>query len=943
MHMHRAALIAAIPAVVGASLAGASPGRIQASAATSPTFLPGLPLVDAGGSNTTAAEPSIRVDPTGTGLVYVSGPAGVPTGGCPFWRIHPASVNSAGSRSEYLGRFDTDHAGAGGGDCDIAVGGIKGASGNLDNLAVSSLSLANLTTNQSADHGDTFHTPANSASVQSTGVDRQWNAVDNGLGLVYMTVHDSSANILVSVSTDGGYTYTSNSTAITPTQIAFAANDNHFGTLVVNPANHHLYIPFTAPTTPNGPETSVYIADGNPCAVTCTAGLPPGPITWTNTLVSAGDGTSVLAHDFPAIAIDAGGTVYVGWTDTRHVRISHMTTPASSASWTSPATMDSASEHSTMFPWLVGGRAGTVDAVFYGSTLGAPGASCPAGTIGANDDSSGVNNNCNSVWTVRFAQSTDGGATFTDNPASGVNHRGSICDQGLNCQTSVPAGDRTLLDFFSIDVDTDGAANIAYTQDPSQIVYTRQCTGTSATTGAALNLPCGALAPVISPAVPQCSGAHVITDPAGDATDPAPGGGDASTADITDVSFSSAGDNVTTTMTLNNLSTTPMQGTGQTTYYVTWAAPDGKQYATSETLPDPGGGNFSYGPFDPASNQLTTSSPAVSGSFTTGPGGSISITVPRSGIGSPTIPVGAGGTPAVRSPYAVTIAGEGAAGGGLVFTKPADRGPSSGVGAAWSVCGGAALNASSGYWLVASDGGIFPFGRAGGYGSTGNIRLNQPVVGMASTAQADGYWLVAADGGIFPFGGAAGYGSTGGIHLNRPIVGMARTPSGHGYWLVASDGGIFPFGDAGGYGSTGSIHLNRPVVGMAATISGHGYWLVASDGGIFPFGDAAGYGSTGGIHLNQPIVGMAATASGHGYWLVASDGGIFPFGDAAGYGSTGGIHLNQPIVGMAATPTGRGYWLAASDGGIFPFGDAIGWGSTGNVRLNRPMVGIAGA
>jgi hypothetical protein len=247
----------------------------------------------------------------------------------------------------------------------------------------------------------------------------------------------------------------------------------------------------------------------------------------------------------------------------------------------------------------------------------------------------------------------------------------------------------------------------------------------------------------------------------------------------------------------------------------------------------------------------------------------------------------------------------------------------------------------SGYWLVARDGGIFPFGRAGGYGSTGNVRLNQPIVGMASTPSGHGYWLVAADGGIFPFGDAGGYGSTGNVRLNQPIVGMAATPSGHGYWLVASDGGIFPFGDAGGYGSTGNIHLNKPVVGMASTPSGHGYWLVASDGGIFPFGDAGGHGSTGNVRLNQPIVGMAATPSGGGYWLVASDGGIFPFGNAGGYGSTGSTRLNQPIVGMSATQDGRGYWLVAADGGIFTFGNAAYLGSTGSVHLNQPVVGMA--
>ena len=41
-----------------------------------------------------------------------------------------------------------------------------------------------------------------------------------------------------------------------------------------------------------------------------------------------------------------------------------------------------------------------------------------------------------------------------------------------------------------------------------------------------------------------------------------------------------------------------------------------------------------------------------------------------------------------------------------------------------------------------------------------------------------GYWLVASDGGIFAFGDAGFYGSTGGVVLNRPIVGMAATPDG---------------------------------------------------------------------------------------------------------------------------------------------------------------------
>jgi ribosomal protein L24E len=86
---------------------------------------------------------------------------------------------------------------------------------------------------------------------------------------------------------------------------------------------------------------------------------------------------------------------------------------------------------------------------------------------------------------------------------------------------------------------------------------------------------------------------------------------------------------------------------------------------------------------------------------------------------------------------------------------------------------------------------------------------------MAATADGKGYWLVASDGGIFAFGDAVFEGSTGNVHLNQPIVGMAATADGKGYWLVASDGGIFAFGDAVFEGSTGSVHLNKPIVAVS--------------------------------------------------------------------------------------------------------------------------------
>ena len=44
---------------------------------------------------------------------------------------------------------------------------------------------------------------------------------------------------------------------------------------------------------------------------------------------------------------------------------------------------------------------------------------------------------------------------------------------------------------------------------------------------------------------------------------------------------------------------------------------------------------------------------------------------------------------------------------------------------------------------------------------------------MAAAPTGGGYWLVASDGGVFSFGGAPFFGSMGGIRLVQPVVGMA--------------------------------------------------------------------------------------------------------------------------------------------------------------------------
>ena len=251
-----------------------------------------------------------------------------------------------------------------------------------------------------------------------------------------------------------------------------------------------------------------------------------------------------------------------------------------------------------------------------------------------------------------------------------------------------------------------------------------------------------------------------------------------------------------------------------------------------------------------------------------------------------------------------------------------------------------------GYYMVASDGGIFTFGpNLTFHGSLGDLKLNRPIVGMAGLPDGSGYWLVAADGGVFAINTSIYYGSlgqTGDTNDPNGVIGMAANGT-KGYWIADSKGYVYGFGTAPTFSNPIAGTVND-IVSIIATPDGGGYYLIGADGGVFAYGDANYYGSLPSLKItpNQPIVGAALTADGKGYYLVGKDGGVYTFGDAKFYGSTGNMTLNAPIVGMAIDPTNGGYDLFASDGGVFTF-DAAGvngyYGSMGGQPLNKPIVG----
>jgi fibronectin type 3 domain-containing protein len=503
--------------------------------ASTRAFAPPLVLNDAGGVSTGGAEPSIEVD--SHGQVYVSAPVGVPLSGCPFWEVDPDA-----RAATYRGTIDIDHFGIGGGDCDISLSDNSAAGATHDVASVTSLSLANLTSNTTSDGGATFQAVANPASQQVFGVDRQWQVTDRALDRHYLTVHDmATVNIQTSVSIDGGYQYVQNAPAIDPTVVPTAlstsvtlkaiAGGNQFGTTVVDPTTHKLYIPFIAPAAFGGGANSVWVAEGDPCAVApCLRGLPAGPIVWTNHLAYRAPDGLALDDGFPAIAIDGGGVVHVAWTgdstkpatagsgqDANRVFVIHSRPgDVSEGAWSAPLAVDTGTAYSNEFPWLVAGSAGNVGVAWYSSTLGTQ---C-VGVAGATAD---VHDDCRNEWTVSYASSSDANSanpTWSVSQVSpGLVHRGSICTDGLNCA----AGTRTLLDFFDVDLDAKGAPNFVFNSDmrapgTADILYTRQCTGTTLT-GVDLGTTCGGGGTSTPTGTPCPGGRAGFLDAEGDATE----------------------------------------------------------------------------------------------------------------------------------------------------------------------------------------------------------------------------------------------------------------------------------------------------------------------------------------------------------------------------------------------------------------------------------------
>jgi hypothetical protein len=668
--------VVAIALLSAFSIVGPAPA--SAAPPATATFNPNLLLPGSNG----AAEPSIKTDRLGRS--FVIGPTGS--------QCNAMRVSHDGSSATFLGAPDHN---LGGGDCDWAIGPQETGSTTDSNIAYSSLdNLANITVGKSSDGGNTFG-PPNPAAAQIGGDDRMWMVPDpklnsSGKNTVFLDYHDISlVDIEMSISTDGGQTYVQSGPIINNSDVPQgqwqglgALAGNELGNLVArrDPVSNvlTLYSIFQTPDSPADNVTQganmtanynrVYEAVG-----TVTDVLAPAPptISWRNYEIFHGPAGVRYNRIFPVTAVDAAGRVYAFWSDGNQIDVK---TDATGTGWSAEAAPrhipNPAGVNTAIMPWAEAGARNVADVVFYGASGGSGAQPNPQ------DDP-------NNTWNAYMAQTVDGGRSWGVFKASDhAVHHGPLCIDGLNCNL-VGNRDRTLLDFFQVTVDpTNGAADIAYADDhasPGSAVmyYTRQCTGISATTGAALVNDCQVPPP--PPPLPQgstCPGPQVV-DFVGDAPNNYPGGDGANmdNLDIVNAFFGTPDtSHIQVTLTINNLSAPPPPVNMISAYWTVYWTFNGTKYyaqATSNGVLY----NFSDGTYTTTFNPVGT----PTGTVTTGHNGTIVMTVPRGDIGNPA------NDATLNNTVADTHGSFTVGGSGVYYTAAADRAPNSGYGANYVV------------------------------------------------------------------------------------------------------------------------------------------------------------------------------------------------------------------------------------------------------------------
>lgn len=394
----------------------------------------------------TAAEPQMRAAPNG--YFYTSSENGLGAG-TSAWKstdggLHYLGLNSPNSVSSCIPLFGACKSlGPSGGDTDLAVATQKNTLGKY-NVYVESLNLANVAVSTSADEGATWS--LNPAVATISADDRPWIAADGSSKLCVSYHAALGADITVQCSYDSGKTFPQISNALDQNHLWLASN-TQIGNIAINPNNHVIYQTFVGLGSQS--ETLCIIACSNGFHAVWMAVSTDNGLSFTDYPVYVNPNTTVsYDHQFPSVAVDTSGNVYVVYSDGHNVYYSF--SKDQGKDWSSPVQINSAPSNTAIEPWIAAGSNGGIDVVWYGTSY---------------YDGTGPDNYPQSAsWYVFFAQNlqaTTTGSSFSQVTATPIVHFGGVCGQGITC-----TGNRDLFDDFGIAANpTTGMASIVYSDD----------------------------------------------------------------------------------------------------------------------------------------------------------------------------------------------------------------------------------------------------------------------------------------------------------------------------------------------------------------------------------------------------------------------------------------------------------------------------------------------